>query len=262
MVFVGRTGLGCTRGDELLWVLHLALCHTVYMDLKDKRDQKPLEQLPQCLSKARTPSARVLHRRVPFRRCQLCRGGLCAVKEEKEPEPPAHCPGQLFPIDPGRLYKRKNREQKVGENPSFQGKEGNDQENRKASLVPNTQRPDLTNLPAASPAPATGWPPRHGDRWPLALFVPGKGPWNAGEGRAVSFVLAQRPSICWGGRRLLPPQPPAPGPLAGLTALAHVAAASPGQTMGWRGLPHSPRKAFLLLLLLPAPLQRWGEIKK
>lgn len=41
-------------------------------------------------------------------------------------------------------------EQKVGENPSFQGEEGNDQGNRKASLVPNTRCTDLTHLPVAA----------------------------------------------------------------------------------------------------------------
>lgn len=71
-----------------------------------------------------------------------------ARRERRNSQSPPPAPQdqlwQLFPIEPGTALQEKNREQKVGENPSFQGKEGNDQENRKVSLVPNTRRPDLT----------------------------------------------------------------------------------------------------------------------
>lgn len=86
----------------------------------------------------------------------------------------------------------------------------------------------------------------------------------------MSFVLAQSRASAGGSRSPLQPTAPAVGPLAGLTALTHVATAPPGQTMGWRGLPRSPRKAFLLLLPAMgfachqelAPLKHQGGLKK
>lgn len=140
---------------------------------------------------------------------------------------------QLFPIEPGTALQEKNREQKVGENPSFQGKEGNDQENRKVSLVPNTRRPDLTPphcpLPdrsarAGHSFPGTAW---HGGPSPsLFLRRDPRTPGRAGL-RALCSPRAQH--LPGAGA------PPAAGPLAGLTALAHVAAgANNGMALGCR----------------------------
>lgn len=120
-------------------------------------------------------------------------------------------------------------EQKVGENPSFQGEEGNDQGNRKASLVPNATSPRQ---------PWGARPPPQAPRGAPAAFVPARGPPAGSEGqvyepRATNLPGAE-PPLPRGGRR------GAGG--RGTRVPSHVAAAA-GQTMG-------ARAAFLLLLLL------------
>lgn len=133
-------------------------------------------------------------------------------------------------------FKRENMEQKVGENPSFQGEEGNDQGNRKASLVPNTRCTDLMHLPVAvmgglCPLPTRFEEPRclaHPRPRSLCSCVrtPGR---KRGEGlqasclpRATNLPGAAAPppqgGRCRAGGR-------------GVRVPSHVAAA-PGQTMG------------------------------
>lgn len=131
---------------------------SVYTALKENQDQTPLRQLPQLLSRAPPVSEGFTQPGATEVVPALPRGH--ARRKSQSPSPaPRDRLRQLFPIDPGTALQEKNREQKVGENPSFQGKEGNDQENRKASLVPNTRRPDLTNLLAARRS-RTASPPR------------------------------------------------------------------------------------------------------
>lgn len=160
-------GLGCTgEGDT-----HTQSCSrrcispsaipSVYTAFKEKQDQMPLRQLPQLLSRAPPVSEGFTQPGAIEVVPALPRGH--AWRKRRKSRSPSPAPRdrlrQLFPIDPGTALQEKNREQKVGENPSFQGKEGNDQENRKASLVPNTRHPDLTNLLAARHS-RTASPPR------------------------------------------------------------------------------------------------------
>lgn len=109
--------------------------------------------------------------------------------------------------------------------------------------------------------------PRHGGAWhggpSPSLFLRRDPRRKAGEGSALCSPGARHLHLPGAGA----PPAAAAGPLAGPTALAHVAAgANNGMALG---LPRSPRKAFLLLLLLlaagsacPSQEQGGGGLKR